>query len=52
MEARGLSVPPAAARAIAERMLVALLEADGAGWSLAGGDTPVWVDGPGAVATC
>lgn len=41
----GNSVPPPAARAIAERMLVALLEADGAGWSLAGGDTPVWVDG-------
>ena len=48
----GNAVPVGAAKAIAERMLVALLEADGAGWSLAGGDTPVWVDGPGAVATC
>lgn len=48
----GNAVPVGAARAIAERMLVALLEADGAGWSLAGGDTPVWVDGPGVEATC
>lgn len=52
MEHVGNSVPPPAARAIAERMLVALLEADGAGWSLAGNDTPVWVDGPGVEATC
>lgn len=49
MEHVGNSVPPPAARAIAERMLVALLEAEAAGWSLSGGDTPVWVDGPGAV---
>ena len=46
----GNAVPVGAAHAIATRMLVALLEADGAGWSLAGGDTPVWVDGPSAEA--
>lgn len=41
----GNSVPPPAAQAIAEQMLSALLTAAAAGWSLAGGDTPVWVDG-------
>lgn len=41
-EAIGNAVPPPTARAIAERMLVALLEV-GLGASLHGPDTPVWV---------
>lgn len=40
----GNSVPPAAARAIAQQMLETLLTAAADGWSLAGGDTPVWVE--------
>lgn len=40
----GNSVPPPAARAIAERMLVCLLEAAEGAWSLAGSNTPVWVE--------
>lgn len=40
----GNSVPPPAAKAIAERMLFALLETSLGGWSLSGPDTPVWVE--------
>lgn len=40
----GNSVPPPAAKAIAERMLHALLESSLGGFSLAGDDTPVWVE--------
>jgi site-specific DNA-cytosine methylase len=40
----GNSVPPPSAKAVAERMLIALLEAELGGFSLAGPDTPVWVD--------
>lgn len=40
----GNAVPPPAAQAIAERMLVALLEADMGGFSLSGDDLPVWVE--------
>lgn len=39
----GNAVPPPAARAIAERMLVCLLQAELGGFSLAGTDTPVWI---------
>jgi site-specific DNA-cytosine methylase len=39
----GNAVPPPAARAIAERMLFALLQADYEAFALAGPDTPVWV---------
>lgn len=39
----GNSVPPDAARAIADRMLVALIEADLGAFSLASGSEPVWV---------
>lgn len=39
----GNSVPPKAAEAIAEQMLNTLLTAAADGWSLAGGDTPVWI---------
>lgn len=40
----GNSVPPPAARAIAERMLATLIEAAEGGWSLATTGTPVWVE--------
>lgn len=40
----GNSVPPPAAKVIAERMLFALLETSLGGWSLGGPDTPVWVE--------
>ncbi|MFO7180890.1 MAG: DNA cytosine methyltransferase [Pseudomonadota bacterium] len=40
----GNAVPPPAAQAIAERMLVALVEADMGGFSLRGDDLPVWVE--------
>ncbi len=43
-EAIGNAVPPPTARAIAERMLVALLEADAGAMALHGPDTPVWVE--------
>lgn len=39
----GNAVPPPAAQAIAERMLVCLLQAELGGFSLAGTDTPVWI---------
>lgn len=39
----GNAVPPPAAQAIAERMLVCLLQADLGGFSLASTDTPVWI---------
>ncbi len=39
----GNSVPPDAAKAIGERMLVALIEADLGAFSLASGSEPVWV---------
>ena len=40
----GNMVPPPTARAIGERMLVCLLQADAEGFALAGSDTPVWVE--------
>ncbi len=40
----GNSVPPPAAKAIAERMLSALLETTLGGWTLSGPDSPVWVE--------
>lgn len=40
----GNAVPPPAAKAIAEKMLVALLESDLGAMALAGTDTPVWVE--------
>lgn len=40
----GNSVPPPAAKAIAERMLFALLESSVGSWSLGSPDTPVWVE--------
>jgi hypothetical protein len=43
LEHIGNSVPPAAARAIADQLLVALLEASMGAFSLQGGSTPVWV---------
>lgn len=39
----GNAVPPPAAQAIAERMLVCLLQAELGGFSLASPDTPVWI---------
>jgi site-specific DNA-cytosine methylase len=39
----GNAVPPPAAQAIAERMLVCLLQAELSGFSLASTDTPVWI---------
>lgn len=39
----GNAVPPPAAQAIAERMLVCLLQAELGGFSLASTDTPVWI---------
>jgi site-specific DNA-cytosine methylase len=46
----GNAVPPPAAEAIADRMLVALLQADHAAFSLASSDSPVWVEPAGGVA--
>jgi site-specific DNA-cytosine methylase len=40
----GNAVPPPAAKAIAERMLVSLLQADFETFSLAPPDSPVWVE--------
>jgi site-specific DNA-cytosine methylase len=39
----GNAVPPPAAQAVAERMLVCLLQAELGGFSLASTDTPVWI---------
>ncbi len=39
----GNAVPPPAAQAVAERMIVCLLQAELGGFSLAGTDTPVWI---------
>lgn len=48
----GNAVPPDAAEAISRQMLMTLVQADACAASLAGSDTPVWVDRHVAVLAC